>query len=87
MNSKIFSFRLSEAHLQKLQLLEAVRSRTKGQILREALDVYFNFYVKSLPTVVSPVASLGELDERPQNYFQVCYPDTLDEVEIGFKPS
>lgn len=56
------SFRLSEAHLKKLQLLEAVRSRTKGEILREAIDIYFNFYAKSLPTVVPPVVSLGEID-------------------------
>jgi len=87
MNSKIFSFRLSEAHLQKLQLLEAVRSRTIGQIIRESIDIYFNLYVDSPPIVISPVVSLGELDEIPQNYFQFCYPDSLDEVEMVSKPS
>jgi len=40
-NSKMLSFRLDVALLRKVDMLRVARHRTRGQIIREALELYF----------------------------------------------
>jgi predicted transcriptional regulator len=39
--SKMLSFRLDAALLRKVDMLRVARHRTRGQIIREALELYF----------------------------------------------
>ncbi len=39
--SKMLSFRLDAALLRKVDLLRTSRHRTRGEIIREALELYF----------------------------------------------
>lgn len=42
--SKMLSFRLDVALLRKVDLLRLSRHRTRGEIIREALELYFRAY-------------------------------------------
>ena len=42
--TQMVSFRLDTASLKKLNLLRLYRHRSRGQILREAIDLYFRAY-------------------------------------------
>ena len=57
--SKMLSFRLDAALLRKVDLLRMSRHRTRGEIIREALELYFRAYN---PQILS--ASSGE---QPDN--------------------
>jgi predicted transcriptional regulator len=50
--NQMVSFRLDTASLTKLNILRRCRHRSRGQILREAIDLYFRAYnpiVKEAP--------------------------------------
>lgn len=47
---QMVSFRLDTASLRKLNILRRCRHRSRGQILREAIDVYFQAYNPVLPS-------------------------------------
>ena len=51
--SKMLSFRLEETLLRKVDQLRLSRHRTRGQIMREALELYFRAYN---PTISAPGA-------------------------------
>ena len=42
--TKMMSFRLDAALLRKVDLLRLSRHRSRGQIIREALEIYFRAY-------------------------------------------
>jgi metal-responsive CopG/Arc/MetJ family transcriptional regulator len=42
--SKMLSFRLDTSLLRKVDLLRISRHRTRGEIIREALELYFRAY-------------------------------------------
>jgi hypothetical protein len=42
--NQMVSFRLDAASLKKLNILRLSRHRSRGQILREAIDLYFRAY-------------------------------------------
>jgi hypothetical protein len=42
--SKMLSFRLDAALLRKVEMLRLARHRTSGEIIREALELYFRAY-------------------------------------------
>ena len=42
--NQMVSFRLDTASLTKLNILRRCRHRSRGQILREAIDLYFRAY-------------------------------------------
>ncbi|CAB5021356.1 MAG: ribbon-helix-helix protein, CopG family [Actinobacteria bacterium] len=42
--SKMLSFRLDSALLRKVDMLRASRHRTRGEIIREALELYFRVH-------------------------------------------
>jgi predicted transcriptional regulator len=42
--SRMLSFRLDTALLRKVDMLRLTRHRTRGQIIREALELYFRAY-------------------------------------------
>lgn len=42
--NQMVSFRLDAASLTKLNILRISRHRSRGQILREAIDLYFRAY-------------------------------------------
>lgn len=42
--SKMLSFRLDEPLLRKVNMLRVSRHRTRGEIIREALELYFRSY-------------------------------------------
>jgi predicted DNA-binding protein len=46
-----FSFRLTPEILRKLDLLARIRGRTRGQVLREAIEFYFSFKFKPVDAV------------------------------------
>ncbi len=52
--SKMLSFRLDSALLRKVDLLRISRHRTRGEIIREALELYFRAYNPIL--VASPMS-------------------------------
>ena len=47
--NQMVSFRLDMASLKKLNILRLCRHRSRGQILREAIDLYFRAYNPVLP--------------------------------------
>lgn len=49
-----FTLRLSNTTLQKLDAMARIRSRTRGQVVREAIDFYF---VNRFPTSEPPPKS------------------------------
>ncbi len=79
MNNKNYAqltFRFGPTTAKMLNFLSLIRGRSRGEIVREAIKVYYQ--ALSTTNIESPVS---------ENYFQVCYPDTLDEVEMVSKPS
>ena len=42
--NQMVSFRLDTASLKKLNILRLCRHRSRGQIIREAIDLYFRAY-------------------------------------------
>ncbi len=42
--TKMMSFRLDATLLRKVDLLRVSRHRSRGQIIREALEIYFRAY-------------------------------------------
>jgi predicted transcriptional regulator len=42
--SKMLSFRLDSALLRKIDLLQISRHKTRGQIIREAVQLYFSVH-------------------------------------------
>ena len=51
--SKMLSFRLDESLLRKVDKLRLSRHRTRGEIIREALQMYFRVHNPEI--VASPV--------------------------------
>ena len=51
--TKMLSFRLDAALLRKVDLLRLSRHRTRGQIIREALELYFRAYNPVLSSTVT----------------------------------
>jgi predicted transcriptional regulator len=51
--SKMLSFRLDAALLRKVDMLRLSRHRTRGQIIREALELYFRAYNPVLSSTVT----------------------------------
>ena len=47
--SKMLSFRLDAMLLRKLDMLRISRHRSRGEIIREALELYFRAYNPILP--------------------------------------
>jgi hypothetical protein len=47
--NQMVSFRLDMASLKKLNILRLCRHRSRGQIIREAIDLYFRAYNPVLP--------------------------------------
>ena len=47
--NRMVSFRLDTAALRKVDILRISRHRSRGQILREAIDLYFRAYNPVLP--------------------------------------
>jgi hypothetical protein len=47
--NQMVSFRLDTAALRKVDILRISRHRSRGQILREAIDLYFRAYNPVLP--------------------------------------
>jgi predicted transcriptional regulator len=53
--SRMLSFRLDAALLRKVDMLRTARHRSRGQIIREALELYFRAYNPvSVQTIVNP---------------------------------
>jgi predicted transcriptional regulator len=52
--TKMLSFRLDAALLRKVEILRISRHRTRGEIIREALEMYFRVY-----NPVSPASNRG----------------------------
>ncbi len=48
--TKMLSFRLDAALLRKVDMLRLSRHRTRGEIIREALDMYFKVHNPTLNT-------------------------------------
>jgi metal-responsive CopG/Arc/MetJ family transcriptional regulator len=51
--SRMLSFRLNEMLLRKVDMLRISRHRTRGEIIREALELYFKAYNPT--TINNPV--------------------------------
>ena len=49
--NRMVSFRLDTAALRKVDILRISRHRSRGQILREAIDLYFRAYNPSTKEV------------------------------------
>ena len=56
--NQMVSFRLDTASLKKLNILRLCRHRSRGQILREAIDLYFRAYNPILPRTQSEENSI-----------------------------
>ena len=52
--SKMLSFRLDSALLRKIDLLRLSRHKTRGEIIREALELYFRAYNPVLTSSPAP---------------------------------
>jgi predicted transcriptional regulator len=51
----MLSFRLDTALLRKVDMLRIPRHRSRGQIIREALELYFRAYNPvSVQTIINP---------------------------------
>ena len=59
--SKMLSFRLDVALLGKIDILRISRHRTRGEIIREALEMYFRAY----NPILVPIASIDESETHP----------------------
>jgi len=49
-----FSFRLTPDILRKVDLLARARSRTRGQVVREAVEFYFAVRIRQTKESLSP---------------------------------
>ena len=56
--TKMLSFRLDTALLRKVDMLRLSRHRTRGQIIREALELYFRAHN---PILVDPPVATADL--------------------------
>lgn len=52
--SKMLSFRLDASLLRKVDMLRISRHRTRGEIIREALELYFRAYNPVLTSSTKP---------------------------------
>ena len=52
--SKMLSFRLDAMLLRKVDMLRLTRHRTRGEIIREAIELYFRAYNPTTEEVPSP---------------------------------
>ena len=55
--SKMLSFRLDAALLRKVDMLRTSRHRSRGQIIREAVELYFRAYNPTAEVTVTPPSS------------------------------
>ena len=61
------TFRLTREHLARLEVIASVKHRSRGQIIRDAIDIYYR-------TVVRPAGAAG------QNYQFVSPIDLLADL-------
>jgi hypothetical protein len=45
----MLSFRLDSQLLHKVDLLRHIRHRSRGEIIRDALELYFRVYIPTVP--------------------------------------
>ena len=62
--SKMLSFRLDAMLLRKLDMLTVSRHRSRGQIIREAVELYFRAYNPTAQTTVIPLSTANYAEDR-----------------------
>jgi hypothetical protein len=61
------TFRLNKKHLEQLQVISAVKHRSRGQVIRDAIEMYYRIVVRPVGAVgqnqqiVSPIDLLADL--------------------------
>jgi predicted transcriptional regulator len=63
--SKMLSFRLDTSLLRKVDMLRIARHRSRGQIIREALELYFRAYNPTAKMATVPPSSVTCIEDRP----------------------
>jgi predicted transcriptional regulator len=58
--SRMLSFRLDAALLRKVDLLRIARHRTRGEIIREALELYFRAHSPIVSNTTIPLHSIDQ---------------------------
>jgi metal-responsive CopG/Arc/MetJ family transcriptional regulator len=66
--SKMLSFRLDTSLLRKVDMLRISRHRTRGEIIREALELYFRAYNPTAESSVIPLYSATYIENRPDPF-------------------
>jgi len=62
--SKMLSFRLDAALLRKIDILRISRHRSRGQIIREAVELYFRAYNSTATVAVLAPSSATYIEDR-----------------------
>lgn len=73
------TFRLSQKHLEQLQLIAGAKHRSRGQIIRDAIDMYYR-------TVVRPVGAVAQNQQfvRPIDLLTDLLPKQAESGRIDF---
>jgi hypothetical protein len=88
------SFRLSKEHLRRLRVLATIKNRTRSEVVREAIDLYFRSVTSSngiavvysnpsdlLSDLLSEQAGNSELNQYSVDTMEtdvLCFQDEID---------
>jgi predicted transcriptional regulator len=61
--TKMLSFRLDAGLLRKIDILCIARHRSRGQVIREALEMYFRAHIRSTSLTIT-VDATDELETK-----------------------
>jgi metal-responsive CopG/Arc/MetJ family transcriptional regulator len=66
--SQMLSFRLDSTLLRKIDMLRLSRHKSRGEIIREALELYFRAYNPTAKLSVIPPSVATYIEDRPDPF-------------------
>ena len=73
------TFRLTREHLKRLEVIAESKHRSRGQVIRDAIDIYYR-------TVVRPAGSSGRREQivNPMDLLSDLLPEEAGKTTIRF---
>ncbi len=73
------TFRLTREHLKRLKVIAESKHRSRGQVIRDAIDIYYR-------TVVRPAGPSGHSEQivNPMDLLSDLLPEEAGKTTIGF---
>jgi hypothetical protein len=84
------SFRLSKEHLRRLRVLATIKNRTRSEVVREAIDLYFRSVTSSNGVAVvysNPTDLLSDLlsQQAGNSEFNQYTVDSMESEVLSFQ--